>query len=118
MSENPPSEVQRTDEERVYVLSRLAENSERGEAGILITDLAAGVWKRRWIIAAVTVFGGVVGLGLERMSPTLYRATATILIQPPQFSSELKPKALSIGGVQCLAERRLHDQSGQKDPGR
>ena len=48
------------------------------------------------------MFGGVVGLGLERMTPTLYRATATILIQPPQFSSELTPKALSIGAYSAL----------------
>ena len=101
MSEDPRSEPGRK-EETVYVLSPFNESSSQAGSEILIADLLAGIWKWRWIIGAVTIAGGLVGFSLAKMTPTTYEATTTLLIQPPQFSSELTPAALSVNAYRTL----------------
>ena len=101
MSEGARSEPGRT-EETVYVLSPLNQSSSQDGREILIADLLAGIWRWRWIIGAVTIVGGLAGFGLAKMTPTTYEATATLLIQPPQFSSELTPAALSVDAYRTL----------------
>ena len=101
MSEGARSEPGRT-EETVYVLSPLNQSSSQDGREILFADLLVGIWKWRWIIGAITIAGGLAGFGIVKMTPTTYEATATLLIQPPQFSSELTPAALSVDAYRTL----------------
>ena len=101
MSDIPPSDSIRK-KESIYVLSPLDESSSQDGREILIADLLVGIWRRRWIIAAVAFLGGLAGFGLAQTTPRRFEATATLLIQPPQFSSELQPAALPVHAYQAL----------------
>ena len=101
MTDSLPSDSIRK-KETVYVLSPLTESSSQDGREILIADILRGIWRRRWIIAAVAILGGLAGFGLARVPSRTYEATATLLIQPPQFSSELQPAALQVHAYQAL----------------
>ena len=101
MSDTPPSDSIRK-KESIYVLSPLEESSGQDGREIRITDLLVGIWRRRWIIAAVAMLGGLAGFGLAQTTPRRFEAAATLLIQPPQFSSELQPAVLTVEAYRTL----------------
>ena len=98
VGERTPSEFRQLEEQRVYILASATDSSK----GILIADLIAGMWRRRWLIAAITLLAGILGYVSAALGPTLYEAKAILLVQPPQFSSELKPAPLSVSAYEAL----------------
>lgn len=88
--------------ESIYVLSPLTESVSQEGRDILIADLLVGIWRRRWIIAAVAILGGLAGFGLAQTTLRRFEATAILLIQSPQFFSELQPAALSVDAYRTL----------------
>jgi uncharacterized protein involved in exopolysaccharide biosynthesis len=61
---------------------------------------------RRWI--PIVILSAVVGLStflvLKLLASERYRATATLVVAPPPFSSELNPEPLPVRGFQRLLE--------------
>ena len=61
--------------------------------------------RRRWLpIVVGAVTAGVLVLLLLVLWPPRYRASATLVVVPPRFSSDLKPHTLSLQGYQRLLE--------------
>ena len=79
-----------------------ASDSQPGEDGVPIAALISGVWRRRWLIAAITLLGGVLAYASVALQPTTYESKAILLVQAPQFSSELTPAPLSVATYQAL----------------
>lgn len=61
--------------------------------------------RRHWLVIAVFAVGLAIltGIGLSLLPPS-YEASATLVVIPPRFSSNLKPKPLSVQGYQRLLE--------------
>lgn len=80
-----------------------------------------GFFARHWIlIVGAAVLGGLgLGLAFVVVQPKVFKASASLVVVPSQFTSALKPSALSVQGYQRLLEsdaivaetqRRLVDQ--------
>jgi len=61
--------------------------------------------RRHWVVIALFAvgFATMAGFVLSLLPPS-YEASATLVVIPPRFSSDLKPKPLSIQGYQRLLE--------------
>jgi len=79
--------------------------------------------ERRWlpIVGCAVAAGVIVLLAATVLLPQRFRATATLVVVPPPFSSELTPEALPLRGFQRLLEsdtvlaetsRRLAETAG------
>ncbi len=90
------------EERRIYVLNPAPDSRRTGGDGVPLGDLISGVWRRRWVIGAITLLGGVLAYASVSFKPTVYEAKAILLVQAPQFSSELKPAPLSVATYQAL----------------
>ncbi len=102
MGEGDSSEFRHLEEQRIYVLNPASDSQQPREDGVALIDLVSGVWRRRWAIAVVALLGGVLAYLSVAFKPTIYEAKAILLVQAPQFSSELKPAPLSVSMYQNL----------------
>ncbi len=66
-----------------------------------------GVWDARWVVIAGVVAAVSVAAVGSLLLPKAYAATATVLVTPPTFSTDLKPAALSVEAYARLAESDL-----------
>lgn len=84
--------------------------------------------RRHWIFIVCGALATAIAviLGVLLLVPPRYRASATLIVVPPGFASDLKPPALSLQGYQRLLEsggvldettRKLTEQ-GLLEPGR
>jgi len=85
--------------------------SSRNSGGIFdedipnLADLVRFLVRHWWVLASLTVAGGlVVFLAVAFILPERYEASATLVVVPPRFSSNLKPEALTVQGYQRLLE--------------
>jgi capsular polysaccharide biosynthesis protein/FtsZ-binding cell division protein ZapB len=102
MGDSTASELRQLEERRIYVLNPAPDSRRTGGDGVPLGDLISGVWRRRWVIGAITLLGGVLAYASVSFKPTVYEAKAILLVQAPQFSSELKPAPLSVATYQAL----------------
>ncbi len=75
-----------------------------GKSNISLGDVLLVLWSRRLFIVLGTLICGAVGLAASMLSPSIYRANATLIVSPPRFSTELKPSALPVETYQSLVE--------------
>ena len=83
-------------------------------------------FQRHWRLIFGTAFaaGFLTGLVVILFVPRSYEASATLVIVPPKFASDLKPSTLTVQGYQQLLEsdaviaetRRRLVAKGQIDP--
>ena len=102
MGDGTASELPELEERRIYVLNPASDSRRTGGDGVPLEDLISGVWRRRWVIGAITLLGGVLAYASVSFKPTVYEAKAILLVQAPQFSSELKPAPLSVATYHAL----------------
>lgn len=69
-----------------------------------IDDVIAFLYRQGLLILGAAVVAAVVSAVLVMLQPRSYQSTATLVIFPPQVSSELKPATLSVLGLQQLLE--------------
>jgi len=93
-----------------------------GEPGdqINLADYVRVLWRRKFLILLGTLLCGLVALVLNLRETDVYQAKATLILQPPQFSTELKPAPLSIETLQVMLEsdfivRQLRTQLFEKN---
>ncbi len=85
----------------------MAEASSDGRArdDVSLTDVALFLNRHKWLIVGSGVAAGVLTLAfLLLLVPQTYKASATVVVVPSKFSSELKPQTLTIQGYQNLLE--------------
>jgi uncharacterized protein involved in exopolysaccharide biosynthesis len=66
-----------------------------------------GAWDAKWIVVAGIVAAVMAAAAGSALLPKVYQATATVLITPPTFSTDLKPQPLSVEAYARLAESDL-----------
>ncbi|MDQ3708256.1 MAG: Wzz/FepE/Etk N-terminal domain-containing protein, partial [Actinomycetota bacterium] len=57
---------------------------EEGEYG---PGLVRSLWSHRWLLVAGAVIGGILGAGLSMTQPTVYQATAQLVLGSPNASA-------------------------------
>ena len=83
----------------LYYPSPYNENDQWGS-----TDYIAVLWRRRYLILIGTLTCAATVFVVSSLMPKVYRATATLLVVPPRFSTELKPAPLSVEAYQTILE--------------
>ncbi|MEJ2190483.1 MAG: Wzz/FepE/Etk N-terminal domain-containing protein [Acidobacteriota bacterium] len=72
---------------------------------ISLADVVRFLHRYRWLILGSGVVAGLLALAsVTLLVPRTYRASATLVVVPSKFSSELKPQTLTIQGYQKLLE--------------
>lgn len=56
-----------------------------------------------WPLVGAVLFAGLTWIGVRLVGPT-FKASATLMVMPPRFASNLKPATLSVLGYQRLLE--------------
>ncbi|GAB4125839.1 MAG: hypothetical protein Kow001_21890 [Acidobacteriota bacterium] len=67
-------------------------------------DYVLVLWRRRAQILLVTLGCGLLAFIAGQLMPRRYEATATLLVQPPVFSTELKPQPLTVETYQMIVD--------------
>jgi capsular polysaccharide biosynthesis protein len=71
---------------------------------VSLADYVLVLWRRRLLIVGVTLGFGLLAFLFSMTMPKQYRATAILLVQPPSFSTELRPEPLSVETYQSLVD--------------
>lgn len=90
-------------DQSVYVLTPLQSQSGDSRRHLAL-ELIQRVWGRRYWIVAITAGCALMGLIVAALRPDTYQATATLIVLPPTFSTELKPPVLPVEVYRVLAE--------------
>ena len=61
-----------------------------------LADYISVVWKRKFIVLLCTFIAMIVAAVFSLLQPNIYRATASVVVLPPKFQTELAPSALSV----------------------
>ena len=61
-----------------------------------LADYISIVWRRRFFIIVGTFVAMIVAAVFSLLQPNVYRATASLVVIPPKFQTELAPSTLSI----------------------
>ncbi len=69
-----------------------------------IDDILAFLRRQGLLITGAAILAAAVSGVLVMLQPRSYQSTATLVVFPPQVSSELKPATLSVHGLQQLLE--------------
>ncbi len=64
----------------------------------------AALWKRRIWIVVGTLLCMLIGLLVYSVTPRVYQAQASLLVRPPEFSSELAPQPFSVETYRSILE--------------
>jgi len=91
-------------EQATFVLTQAHDPSGKQENQINLLDYMRVVWRRRYLILVGTLLGAVTVLVLSLGKVDIYEAKATLILQPPQFSTELKPQPLSLETLKSILE--------------
>ena len=67
-----------------------------GKESLELSDYINVVWKRKLLIVLFTFIIMVIAAVFNLMTPNVYQATATLVLLPPKFQTELAPSILSI----------------------
>ena len=62
------------------------------------------LWRRRFLILLGTLVCALTAFILTVMVPPIYQTRATLILQPPPFSTELKPVPLSVETLKTMLE--------------
>ncbi len=54
------------------------------------------LWRWKGLIVVGTMLGGILAVALNSLLPSVYEAQATLIIQQPRFSTELRPAPLGV----------------------
>jgi len=71
---------------------------------INLADYIRVLWRRRFLILLGTLACGLGAFVLSLRGADTYQAKATLILQPPQFSTELKPAPLSVETLRAMLE--------------
>ncbi len=63
---------------------------------INLADYIRVLWRRRFLILLGTLACALTAFVVSMMIPPVYQTRATLILQPSQFSTELKPAPLSV----------------------
>jgi len=79
------------------------------------SDYIVKIIRFRWAILTVLFFSTLIAFHVERQKEELYQASATLILIPPKYSTELRPSQMSIELymkfatmpqiLQCISER-------------
>ena len=70
-----------------------------GNDEISLVDLAAALWKRKWLIVMVTIAGAILSVGYALMQPNTYTASAVMLPISGSSSSSLLSQYASLASI-------------------
>ncbi len=83
-------------ETQSFILAPVDATLEPPQSGIELGDLIRSVWRRRWMVLIVTGLSALLALLYVISQPPIYESTATLILQPPRFTTELKPLPFSV----------------------
>ncbi|MFQ5740467.1 MAG: GumC family protein [Acidobacteriota bacterium] len=87
-----------------YVLTPVPFPAYEPENQINMAVYLRMLWRRRHLILLGTLLCGLAAFAVSKMLPPTYQAKATLILQAPQFSTELKPAPLSVEMYQSILE--------------
>jgi uncharacterized protein involved in exopolysaccharide biosynthesis len=101
-NKNLPTE--KPDPQPIYVLSPESFEGQFQSEEIDLGRYVLVLWRRKVLILAITILAGVLTFFVSQVWPKKYQATASLLVQPPRFSTELRPEPLSVEAYQSIVE--------------
>ena len=77
---------------------------EERDDQINLAEYIRVLWRRRFLILLGTFLCALAAFVVTYRAPHIYQAKATLILQPPQFSTELKPAPLSVEALKAMLE--------------
>jgi len=77
-----------------------------------LADYIRVLWRRRYLILLGTLLCALTAFVVTVMMPPVYQARTTLILQPAQFSIELKPEPLSVETLKMMFESDFISGSG------
>ena len=77
---------------------------EERDDQINLAECIRVLWRRRFLILLGTFLCALAAFVVTYRAPHIYQAKATLILQPPQFSTELKPAPLSVETLKAMLE--------------
>ncbi len=71
---------------------------------INLADYIRVLWRRRFLILLGTLLCALTAFVVSVMIPPVYQIRATLILQPSQFPTELKPAPLSVANLKIMLE--------------
>jgi capsular polysaccharide biosynthesis protein len=87
-----------------FVFTQAYDPSEGQDSQINLMDYIRVLWNRRYLILMGSILVALTFLVLSLREVDIYKAHATLILQPPQFSTDLKPPPLSAGTLKAMLE--------------
>ncbi len=82
-----------------------APSSDRVREDVTLADVTLFLNRYKWLILGAGVAAGLLTLALLLvLVPRTYNASATLIVVPSKFASDLKPQTLTVQGYQKLLE--------------
>ncbi len=69
---------------------------------VSLGDYLLVLWRRRMQIVTITLAFGLLAFLVGQLLPRRYEATTSLLVQPPVFSTELRPQPLTVETYQMI----------------
>ncbi len=91
-------------QEPTYLLTQAYDPHQEPDDQINLADYIRVLWRRRFLILLATLLCALTVYVVTVTTPLIYQARATLILQPPQFSTELKPAPLSVETLQAVLE--------------
>lgn len=125
MANRSPQSQEEIIQQPTYVLTPLEPSHlDVAAGGISFGDYLRVLWSRRLFIVLGTIICGAAGLAASLLSSSVYRSTATLIVLPPRFATELKPSVLPVetyrslietGAVKAKVEEAMNGNGGNGD---
>lgn len=74
------------------------------EEEVELGDYLGVLWRRRYLVVLVTLACALAAFAVSKVMPEVYQATATLVLLPPRFSTELRAAPLSVEAYQSMAK--------------
>lgn len=87
-----------------YILAPASYSDYEEQEGLSLADLLLLLWEKRTVIVVATIGFCLLALVATALMPKTYRATATLILTPPTFSTDLKPAPLNTETYSALVE--------------
>lgn len=74
------------------------------EEEVELGDYLRVLWRRRYLIVLGTLACALAAFAVSKVMPEVYQATATLVLLPPRFSTELRATPLSVETYRSMAK--------------
>jgi capsular polysaccharide biosynthesis protein len=99
-----PSFSEPQSQRQKFVSTQAEDPSEGQDSQIILMDYIRVLWNRRYLILVGSLLVASTFLVLSLREVDVYEAKATLILQPPQFSTDLKPPPLSVATLKAILE--------------